>query len=169
MWSVRIRVGTYFRQILRYEERFERQYDRAYRGWSNYQERVVRAHSRDLDRIIKETSPRLSPTTRRTLPLPIRPHPRRRPRRIPLHNVASGMATAYSLAVVPFNGFSGTVLLSPGSLPPGGVGVVFELDDRPGADRRGDRSNRTQPADRRQCVICHRIESRHEHFAYRID
>ncbi len=46
--------SAYFRQILRFEEKFERQYERAYRGWTTYKKDTERAHHRNLDRAIKE-------------------------------------------------------------------------------------------------------------------
>ncbi len=46
--------SAYFRQILRFEEKFERQYNRAYRGWAAYEKGSERALNRNMDIALKQ-------------------------------------------------------------------------------------------------------------------
>ncbi|MEZ5353238.1 MAG: SEC-C domain-containing protein [Bryobacteraceae bacterium] len=46
-------ASPYFRQILRFEEKFERQYNRALRSWSVYQQQTNNAQHRHFDRMFK--------------------------------------------------------------------------------------------------------------------
>ncbi|MEZ5402860.1 MAG: SEC-C domain-containing protein [Bryobacteraceae bacterium] len=43
--------STYFRQLIRFEEKFERQYTRAYNAWVTYQEKTGRLRSRVADMV----------------------------------------------------------------------------------------------------------------------
>lgn len=44
-----LRDSPYFAQLLRYESKFERQYDRAYRSWFSYQDARDRKRRRDVE------------------------------------------------------------------------------------------------------------------------
>ncbi len=84
--------SAYFRQILRFEEKFERQYDRAYRSWAAYRKGSERARNRDMDIALKQalaapipgfrpTEPKSTPAAKNdtTEPNPIPETPRYAP------------------------------------------------------------------------------------------
>ena len=48
---------------LRYETKYERQYDRAYQGWSRYQDEARRARDKDADIMMREVLFRPTPVT----------------------------------------------------------------------------------------------------------